>query len=59
MSLSEGFLVRLERLKLTLEKESHFLTRLKNIAHLLTGNFASSFIALAGFALTARALGPS
>ncbi len=59
MSLSESFLVRLERLKATLEKESHFLARLKNIAHLLTGNFASSFIALAGFALTARALGPS
>ena len=33
--------------------------RLRNIAHLLTGNFAGAFIGLAGFALTARALGPS
>jgi O-antigen/teichoic acid export membrane protein len=33
--------------------------RLRSIAHLLTGNFASAIIGLAGFALTARALGPA
>ncbi len=39
--------------------EARFAQRLRNIAHLLAGNFASSFIGLIGFALTARALGPS
>lgn len=59
MRVSDSFLVRLGRVRATLESEKHFLIRLKNIAHLLTGNFASSFIGLAGFALTARALGPT
>ncbi|WP_246704701.1 lipopolysaccharide biosynthesis protein [Rhizobium sp. P32RR-XVIII] len=39
--------------------EARFAQRLRNIGHLLAGNFASSFIGLIGFALTARALGPS
>ncbi|WP_082572868.1 MULTISPECIES: oligosaccharide flippase family protein [unclassified Ensifer] len=39
--------------------ESTLRGRLKNITHLLTGNFASAFIGLVGFALTARALGPA
>ena len=39
--------------------EARFTQRLRNIGHLLIGNFASSFIGLIGFALTARALGPS
>lgn len=33
--------------------------RLQSIAHLLTGNVLSSLIGLAGFALTARSLGPT
>nr|WP_281431834.1 lipopolysaccharide biosynthesis protein [Rhizobium setariae] len=32
---------------------------MKSIAHMLTGNFSASLIGLAGFALTARALGPA
>lgn len=59
MRLSDRFLTRFGKIQSLLEKEKNFLFRLKNIAHLLTGNFASSFIGLAGFALTARALGPS
>jgi O-antigen/teichoic acid export membrane protein len=39
--------------------QKDFFHRLKSIAHLLTGNFTSSLIGLAGFALTARALGPA
>ncbi|MCV9999536.1 oligosaccharide flippase family protein [Pararhizobium sp. YC-54] len=59
MSLPGSLLLRLGKVRSSLKKETHFLVRLKNIAHLLTGNFASSFIGLAGFALTARALGPA
>lgn len=58
MRLSDRFMMRVGKIQSLLEKEKSFLVRLKNIAHLLTGNFASSFIGLAGFALTARALGP-
>lgn len=59
MSMPGSLLTKLGKVRSTVEKEAHFLVRLKNIAHLLTGNFASSFIGLAGFALTARALGPT
>ncbi|MDB5524076.1 MAG: hypothetical protein JWM58_1839 [Rhizobium sp.] len=40
-------------------EQKDFVLRLKNIGHLLTGNFAGAIIGLAGFALTARALGPA
>lgn len=59
MRVSGSFWILLGKVRTLLENEKHFLIRLKNIAHLLTGNFASSFIGLAGFALTARALGPT
>jgi O-antigen/teichoic acid export membrane protein len=39
--------------------QDDLVSRLKNIAHLLTGNFAGALIGLAAFALTARALGPN
>lgn len=39
--------------------QQDFIQRLTSIGHLLTGNFAGSLIGLAGFALTARALGPA
>ncbi len=39
--------------------QKDFAQQLKSIAHLLTGNFSSSLIGLASFALTARALGPA
>lgn len=34
-------------------------SRLRNIGHMLTGNFANALLALAAIALTARALGPA
>lgn len=40
-------------------KDETFRRQLKNVGHLLTGNFAASLIGLASFALTARALGPA
>lgn len=39
-------------------QEETLRRRLKNVGHLLTGNFAGSLIGLVAFALTARALGP-
>lgn len=39
--------------------EKDLTQRLASIAHLFAGNFTSSLIGLAAFALTARALGPS
>ncbi|MDK1385984.1 Inner membrane protein YghQ [Ensifer psoraleae] len=40
-------------------REKSLKGRLGNIAHLLTGNALTSLLGLVGFALTARALGPS
>ncbi|MCA1406419.1 lipopolysaccharide biosynthesis protein [Ensifer sp. IC3342] len=42
-----------------LDREKNLKTRLENVAHLLTGNLLTSVLGLVGFALTARALGPS
>ncbi|CAN7743428.1 MULTISPECIES: oligosaccharide flippase family protein [Ensifer] len=40
-------------------REKSLKERLQAVAHLMTGNFLGSIIGLAGFALTARALGPA
>ena len=50
---------KINRFRFAGHAESNLQGRLKNIAHLLTGNFTSAFIGLVGFALTARALGPA
>ncbi|WP_051440884.1 lipopolysaccharide biosynthesis protein [Ensifer sp. WSM1721] len=42
-----------------LAREKSLKDRLGNIGHLLTGNALTSLLGLVGFALTARALGPS
>nr|KDP73344.1 membrane protein [Ensifer adhaerens] len=55
----ESLLKKIRKYRLAWQAETDLHGRLKNIAHLLTGNFASAFIGLAGFALTARALGPA
>lgn len=39
--------------------EQAFWKRIRNVAHLLTGNFFTSLLAFVAFALTARALGPN
>lgn len=59
MILLESLLKKTRKYRLAWQAEADLHGRLKNIAHLLTGNFASAFIGLAGFALTARALGPA
>lgn len=45
--------------KEVLSKERSLKDRLQAVAHLLAGNFLGSIVGLAGFALTARALGPA
>ncbi|WP_246752998.1 lipopolysaccharide biosynthesis protein [Sinorhizobium sp. BG8] len=50
---------RIDNARSSWQIEKGSIERIKSILHLLTGNFASSFIGLAGFALTARALGPA
>ena len=57
--MSEGPAGAMGRFLQGWRNEARFAQRLRNITHLLAGNFASSFIGLIGFALTARALGPS
>ena len=47
------------RLHTVLAREKSLKGRLGNISHLLTGNALTSLLGLVGFALTARALGPS
>lgn len=59
MILLESLLKKTRKYRSAWQAEGDLHGRLKNIAHLLTGNFASAFIGLAGFALTARALGPA
>jgi O-antigen/teichoic acid export membrane protein len=53
--LAENF----NRLQKVLAREKSLKGRLGNIGHLLTGNALTSLLGLVGFALTARALGPS
>lgn len=59
MILLESLLKKTKKYRSAWQAEADLHGRLKNIAHLLTGNFASAFIGLVGFALTARALGPA
>lgn len=59
MAILDRIKNKLRRLGRTWEEEKSLRARLSGIAHLLTGNFLSAFIGLVGFALTARALGPS
>ncbi len=50
---------KFKRLRQFLDREQSLKERLQNIGHLLSGNVLSSIVGLIGFALTARALGPS
>lgn len=59
MKLLESLLKKTGKYRIAWQAEAELHGRLKNIGHLLTGNFASAFIGLAGFAMTARALGPA
>ncbi|PDT46728.1 lipopolysaccharide biosynthesis protein [Sinorhizobium fredii] len=53
--LAENF----NRLRKILAREKSLKGRLGSIGHLLTGNVLTSLLGLVGFALTARALGPT
>ncbi|APG88667.1 inner membrane protein YghQ (plasmid) [Sinorhizobium americanum CCGM7] len=59
MAIREELAKYLNRLHKMLAREKGLKGRLGNIRHLLTGNALTSLLGLVGFALTARALGPS
>jgi O-antigen/teichoic acid export membrane protein len=58
MGFQKKLFKKINGLQKILSREASLRERLQHIAHLLTGNVLSSVIGLAGFALTARALGP-
>ncbi|WP_082912471.1 lipopolysaccharide biosynthesis protein [Sinorhizobium americanum] len=59
MAIREELAGYFNRLHKMLAREKGLKGRLGNIRHLLTGNALTSLLGLVGFALTARALGPS
>ncbi|AFL51798.1 O-antigen/teichoic acid export membrane protein [Sinorhizobium fredii] len=59
MAIREKLAKYFNRLHKILAQEKGLKGRLGNIRHLLTGNALTSLLGLVGFALTARALGPS
>ncbi|MDW9634022.1 lipopolysaccharide biosynthesis protein [Sinorhizobium meliloti] len=59
MAIRRKLVTKVNGLRKLLAREESFTGRLKNIGHLLTGSALTSLIGLVGFALTARALGPS
>lgn len=59
MAIREELAKYFNRLRKILAQEKGLKGRLGNIRHLLTGNALTSLLGLVGFALTARALGPS
>ncbi|MEY9787352.1 O-antigen/teichoic acid export membrane protein [Sinorhizobium fredii] len=59
MAIREKLAKYFNRLHKILAEEKGLKGRLGNIRHLLTGNALTSLLGLVGFALTARALGPS
>ncbi|PDT83844.1 lipopolysaccharide biosynthesis protein [Sinorhizobium sp. BJ1] len=59
MAIREKLAKYFNRLRKILAQEKGLKGRLGNIRHLLTGNALTSLLGLVGFALTARALGPS
>ncbi|ASY60067.1 lipopolysaccharide biosynthesis protein [Sinorhizobium sp. CCBAU 05631] len=59
MAIREELAKYFNRLHKMLAREKGLKGRLGNIRHLLTGNALTSLLGLVGFALTARALGPS
>ncbi len=59
MAIRKKLAKKVNGLRKVLAREESLKSRLQNIGHLLTGNALTSLIGLVGFALTARALGPS
>lgn len=59
MAIRKKLAKKIHGLRKVLAREESLKSRLQNIGHLLTGNALTSLIGLVGFALTARALGPS
>ncbi|WEX75605.1 lipopolysaccharide biosynthesis protein [Sinorhizobium numidicum] len=59
MAIRKKLTGKFSGLRKGLAREKGLMDRLKNIGHLLTGNVLTSLMGLVGFALTARALGPT